>query len=75
LGKELNHGIEVDQVQNRLVLSERAVSEAEEIEKRKRALEAVKIGGEYEGVRQEYLWTTTYVSLWKEILFLYPPAH
>jgi ribosomal protein S1 len=42
--------IEVDQVQNRLVLSERAVSEAEEIEKRKRALEAVKIGGEYEGV-------------------------
>lgn len=42
--------IEVDREQNRLVFSERAVSEAEEIEKRKKMLEAVKMGGSYEGV-------------------------
>lgn len=41
--------IEVDRNQNRLVLSEKAVSEAEEIEKRRQVLGAVKIGGEYEG--------------------------
>ena len=41
--------IEVDREQNRLVFSERAVSEAEEIEKRKKMLEAVKMGGTYEG--------------------------
>lgn len=41
--------IEVDRGQNRLVLSERAVSEAEEIEKRKKALSGVIIGGDYEG--------------------------
>lgn len=42
--------IEVDREQNRLVLSERAVSEAEEIEARRKALEAVEVGGEYGGV-------------------------
>lgn len=41
--------IEVDREQNRLVLSERAVSEAEEIEKRKQALEVVDIGKTYPG--------------------------
>ena len=41
--------IEVDRAQNRLVLSERAVSEAGELEKRKKALGGVKVGGEYEG--------------------------
>ncbi len=41
--------IEVDRSMNRLVLSERAVSEAADIEKRKTALTAVKVGGEYEG--------------------------
>ena len=41
--------IEVDRSQNRLVLSEKAVSEADEIEKRKKAMEAVIIGGEYDG--------------------------
>jgi len=41
--------VEVDRSQNRLVLSERAVSEAEEIEKRRAVLAAVKVGGEYEG--------------------------
>jgi small subunit ribosomal protein S1 len=40
--------IEVDRAQNRLVLSEKAVSEAGEIEEKRRALAAVKIGGEYE---------------------------
>lgn len=42
--------IEVDRAMNRLVLSEKAVSEADEIDKRKKALEAVKVGEEYEGV-------------------------
>lgn len=41
--------IEVDRQQNRLVLSEKAVSEAEEIEKRKKVLEAVKLESEYTG--------------------------
>jgi ribosomal protein S1 len=41
---------EVDRSQNRLVLSEKAVSEAEEIEARKQALSIVKVGGEYEAV-------------------------
>ena len=42
--------IEVDRLQNRLVLSEKAVSEYEEIEKRRKLLEAVEVGGEYDGV-------------------------
>ncbi len=42
--------IEVDRSMNRLVLSERAVSESDEIEKRKKLLGSVKVGGEYEGV-------------------------
>lgn len=41
--------IEVDRQQNRLVLSERAVSEAEEIEKRRKALSSVKVDGHYDG--------------------------
>lgn len=41
--------VEVDRLANRLVFSERAVSEAEEIETRKKALSAVKVDGEYEG--------------------------
>lgn len=41
--------IEVDRAQNRLVLSEKAVSEAEEVEKRKKALSAVDMNGTYEG--------------------------
>ncbi len=41
--------VEVDRSQNRLVLSERAVSESEELDKRKKALELVTLGGEYEG--------------------------
>lgn len=41
--------IELDRLANRLVLSEKAVSEAEEIEKKKKALEMVKVGGEYDG--------------------------
>ena len=50
-GKTLRvKAIEVDRVQNRLVLSEKAVSEAEEIAKRKQALGAVKMGGEYEAI-------------------------
>jgi small subunit ribosomal protein S1 len=40
--------IEVDRAQNRLVLSEKAVSEAGEIEEKRKALAAVKISGEYE---------------------------
>jgi ribosomal protein S1 len=40
--------IEVDRTQNRLVLSEKAVSEAAEIEKRKRAMELVDVGKEYD---------------------------
>lgn len=42
--------IEVDRDQNRLVLSERAVSEAGEIEERKKILALVEMGGEYEGL-------------------------
>jgi small subunit ribosomal protein S1 len=42
--------VEVDRQQNRLVLSEKAVSEAEEIEGRKLALAGVKLEGEYEGL-------------------------
>ncbi len=42
--------IEVDRNQNKLVLSEKAVSDAEEISKRKAALGSVKIGTEYAGV-------------------------
>jgi small subunit ribosomal protein S1 len=42
--------IEVDRAQNRLVLSEKAVTEAEEIEERRKALGAVKVGGEYEAI-------------------------
>lgn len=41
--------IEVDRLQNRLVFSEKAVSEAVEIEKRKDALSAVEAGHEYTG--------------------------
>lgn len=41
--------IEVDREQNRLVLSEKAVSEADEIESRKKMLEVVEIGGVYKG--------------------------
>ena len=41
--------IEVDREQNRLVLSEKAVSEAGEIEARKRALGLVEVGKTYEG--------------------------
>ncbi|OGD00180.1 hypothetical protein A2702_01835 [Candidatus Amesbacteria bacterium RIFCSPHIGHO2_01_FULL_48_75] len=41
--------IEVDRLQNRLVLSERAVSEAAEMEKRRETLSIVEIGKEYEG--------------------------
>lgn len=39
--------VEIDRQLNRLVLSEKAVSEAEEIQARKQALAVVKIGGEY----------------------------
>jgi small subunit ribosomal protein S1 len=42
--------IEADRPNNRLVLSERAVSEASEIQEKKLALSAVKMGGEYEAV-------------------------
>lgn len=42
--------IEVDRNQNKLVLSEKAVSDAEEISKRKAALGSVKIGTDYSGV-------------------------
>ena len=42
--------VEVDRSQNRLVLSEKAVSEAKEIEARKEALSIVKVGGEYEAM-------------------------
>lgn len=42
--------IEVDREQNRLVLSEKAVTEAEEIENRKKLLKLVKIGTSYSGV-------------------------
>ena len=49
MGKTLRvKAIEVDRGQNRLVLSEKAVSEAEEITKRRQALGTVKIGGEYD---------------------------
>jgi small subunit ribosomal protein S1 len=49
VGKSMNaRVIEVDRAQNRLVLSEKAVSEAGEIEEKRKALAAVKIGGEYE---------------------------
>ncbi len=41
--------IEVNRDDNRLVLSEKAVTEAEEIEARKKALSAVKMNGEYTG--------------------------
>lgn len=41
--------IELDREQSRLVLSEKAVSEAGEIEARKKALAKVKVGGEYKG--------------------------
>ena len=42
--------IEVDREQNRLVLSEKIVGEAEEMEERRKILELVQVGGEYEGV-------------------------
>lgn len=42
--------VEVDRSLNRLVLSEKAVSESEEIEARKQALSLVEVGGEYEAV-------------------------
>lgn len=41
--------IEVDRLQNRLVLSEKAVTDEGEIEKRKKILSKVKVGGEYTG--------------------------
>lgn len=40
--------IEVDRAANRLVLSEKAVSEASDIEEKKKILNTVKVGGEYE---------------------------
>ncbi len=49
VGKSLKvRVIEVDRLANRLVLSEKAVSEASEIQNRKAALSVVKVGGEYE---------------------------
>ncbi len=42
--------IEVDREKNRLIFSERLVSEAEAIEKKDRALEVIKQGDTYEGV-------------------------
>lgn len=42
--------IEVDREQNRLVLSEKAVTEAVEIEERKKLLKLVKIGSSYDGI-------------------------
>ena len=42
--------IEVDREKNRLIFSERHVSEADEIAHKEQALEAVEIGGTYEGV-------------------------
>jgi len=51
VGKHLSvKVVEVDRNQNRLVLSEKAVSEAEEIEKRRTVLASVTVGGEYDGV-------------------------
>lgn len=51
VGKQISvKVVEVDRNLNRLVLSEKAVSEAEEIEKRRAVLAAVQVGGEYEGV-------------------------
>ena len=51
VGKEIRAKVlEVDRSQNRLVLSERAVSEVEEIAGRKKALGAVKVGGDYEAI-------------------------
>lgn len=41
--------IELERGQNRLVLSEKAVSDAVEMEERRKALSAVQMGGEYEG--------------------------
>jgi len=41
--------VEVDRGQNRLVMSEKAVTEEEEIGKRKASLSKVKMGGSYEG--------------------------
>lgn len=41
--------VEVDRDQNRLVLSERAVTDAGQIEERKKALSLVDLGGVYEG--------------------------
>lgn len=41
--------IEVDREQNRLVLSEKAVTESAEIEERRKALAAVEVDGTYEG--------------------------
>ncbi len=40
--------VEVDRAANKLVLSEKAVTDAVEIEKQKKALSAIKIGGEYD---------------------------
>jgi small subunit ribosomal protein S1 len=42
--------IEVDREKNRLIFSEKQVSEADEIKQRKKALEKIKVGEEYEGV-------------------------
>jgi ribosomal protein S1 len=51
VGKEIRAKVlEVDRSQNRLVLSERAVSEVEEIAGRKKALSAIKVGGDYEAI-------------------------
>jgi len=51
VGKDLRvKVVEVSRDNNRLVFSEKAVSEAEEIEKKREALSAVVVGGEYEGI-------------------------
>jgi predicted RNA-binding protein with RPS1 domain len=42
--------IEVDREKNRLIFSEKQVSEADEIKQRKKALKKIKVGEEYEGV-------------------------
>lgn len=42
--------IEVDREKNRLIFSERLVSEAEAIQKKDKALEVIKVGDQYEGI-------------------------
>lgn len=50
VGKNLSVVVmEADRAQNRLIVSEKAVSEAEDIEARKKLLGLIKIGSDYEG--------------------------